>query len=209
MKPPSLSWNRFHQRYAIDAETSKEKWIFQTNKGCGSSPAVTSSGDIAFIGCDNGIMYAVNTEKGTQRWSVGTNNFIRSQAAITKNDQWVYFTGFDGMLRAHSVQDGSKKWVANFQGSLQRIYSAPVISKDEKVIFYASYDKMLYAVHAATGVLKWKTVTGTGVVRSPPPSHTHASEYPRGDVVVRARARAGGRSDAPVQLQAGCHSRPK
>jgi outer membrane protein assembly factor BamB len=145
-------------RYAIDASSAKEKGIFQTNRGCGASPVITSDGKTAFIGCENNFMYAINTDKMTQKWAVRTDYGIRSKAAISADDTKVYFTGYDGLLRAHYVGTGKVVWMANYQGSKQRIYSEPVISRDGKVIYYGSYDKYIYAVHAATGALKWKVL---------------------------------------------------
>ena len=52
--------------YAIDAETGRIKWRFQTTKDLASSPAV-ADGNVYFVGAD-GALNVVDSQTGQTEW---------------------------------------------------------------------------------------------------------------------------------------------
>ena len=67
------SWDRY--LYALDAQTGKIIWRFQTGDdtaiynqvGIASSAAVVNG--VVFFGCRDGRFYAVDAKTGTQKWA--------------------------------------------------------------------------------------------------------------------------------------------
>ena len=67
--------------YAINAQSSREKWKFQTEKPMVSSPVVHK--DSVYIGGTDEYFYCLSADTGKERWKFKTNGPITSMACIT------------------------------------------------------------------------------------------------------------------------------
>ncbi len=154
------------------------KWVFKTDKGVESSPAIGSDGTI-YVGAHDNILYAINSD-GTEKWHFqvgtgpvfsesGTKEFsawkgILSSPAIAQ-DGTIYFTSMSNKLFALNP-DGTEKWNYNIGLSVD-IWSSPAIDKDGTV-YVGSHDNFkgrLYAINP-DGTEKWSFETSSDISSS-------------------------------------------
>jgi len=82
--------------YAIDIETSEEKWEFRTRWEVYSSPAIADG--ILFFGNCSLHLFALDIQTGNEKWRFKTENGIFSSPVIS--DGVIYFGSGDGSLYA-------------------------------------------------------------------------------------------------------------
>lgn len=153
--------------YALDKESGKVKWSFQTAGIVRSSPAI--DGSAVYFGSHDGTLYALNNDNGKLIWkykTIGNKSFpkgeVQSSPAVT--DSFVYFGSRDGHLYAVSKEDGKLKWRADHEGSW--VITSPAVYNN--VVFAGSSDAEFFqAVDARTGKELWRYKTPSNVFSSP------------------------------------------
>jgi eukaryotic-like serine/threonine-protein kinase len=157
-------------------------WRFKTGGRVFSSPVI--SGNMLFVGSDDGYLYALDASIGSLLWRYGTGGRVSSSAAVF-NDR-VYFVSFDGYLYCLDQESGKEIW--KFKSAGERVFSAPGIhgipEKDRPLddpwdmflsspvvalgkVYFGCGVGMFYALDAATGQKIWDYTTG-GVIHSSP-----------------------------------------
>ncbi len=147
------------------------KWVFESDKGMESSPAIGADGTI-YIGSHQNVLYAINPD-GSEKWHFqvgdgpvysqsGTAKYsgtkgILSSPAVAK-DGTIYFTSQSDLLFALNP-DGTEKWRYEIDLSID-IWNSPAIGKDGTV-YVGSHDDFrgkLYAL-SPDGKLLWNYST--------------------------------------------------
>lgn len=152
---------------AVDAETGKRRWSYQTKGFMYAEPTV--EGDSVFVTSQDQSLYCLDKTNGQVRWSFPTKWRIESGVAV--RDGSVYFGSCDGFFYRVDVKTGKAVW--SFEtpkgndGKHFAIYSSPIVSTD--AVCFGSFDGYLYALNTADGSVKWKVrpVEGAEVTSSP------------------------------------------
>lgn len=140
--------------YAIDAETGKERWRFETDGKVRSTPAV--DGGIVYFGSWDGHVFAVAAESGTEFWRFDTGGIVQGSPAV--NPGRVFVGSRSAAVFALDARTGEQKWKhTHADGSW--VESSPVYS--DGVVYIGSSDALsLFALHAETGEAIWTFKTG-------------------------------------------------
>jgi outer membrane protein assembly factor BamB len=163
--------------YALDAQTGKEKWRFQTGGIIHSSPAF-NNGTVYFGSWDT-YFYAVNAETGKEKWKFKTKDqpvyhvLEGIQASPTIGDSTVYFGARDGFFYALNANTGSMRW--NYSADNSWVLTTAAL-KDSTLYFGTSDTYLMIALDAKSGEKKW-TMKASGYLYSSPAIAGHTAFY--------------------------------
>ncbi|GAL67990.1 outer membrane protein assembly factor BamB family protein [Jejuia pallidilutea] len=165
---------------AVDVNTGKEKWRFETNSTVSLAPTVIE--DKVFFGYlgsstehygyeNPGEYFAVNKDTGKPVWT--SKEFARVWVSATYNDGIMFFGNTDGFVFAVNPDNGNILWTYNTakdtpkehipltkpftHGFPSGVYSIPV--KDDKNFYVGSWSGYYFAFDQKTGKMLWRTNT--------------------------------------------------
>lgn len=160
--------------FALDAESGKEKWRFET--GGSISAAITVAEGKVFFGeiSGEGKYYALDKNTGRIIWQ--TKTFKRVWVGASYTDKGLFFGNMEGMMYGVNPKDGSIIWSydtakdtpkENWRHMKRRghgmppgIYSVPVA--DETKVYIGSWSGYYFAFDQQTGQMVWRTQTNEG-----------------------------------------------
>ena len=144
--------NTIGELFALDINSGKRQWVFQTGGKIYSTPAIANG--IVVVGSTDNFIYGVNSKTGKEIWKVKANHAVLGSPNIYKGK--VYIGASDGIFRCIDLKSGKVVWtfdqVKNFVSTL------PTIA-DGKVIF-GSWGNGFYALDVHTGKLIWEWNNG-------------------------------------------------
>jgi eukaryotic-like serine/threonine-protein kinase len=138
--------------YALEANSGKLKWKFQTGDVVHASPAIADG--VLYIGSWDSYFYALDAASGKEKWRFKTgddpsiHNQVGIQSSAAVANGVVYFGCRDSNLYAVDAQTGRQKWVFNNKGSW--VIGSPAVSNG-KVYFATSDSALFYALDAVSG----------------------------------------------------------
>lgn len=132
---------------AIDAETGREAWVFETAGPIMHSAAV--AGGRVFFGSHDRNIYCLEAETGREVWRRKTGAGV--WAAPLLDGGAVYIGSRDGVFYALDSGTGEERWRLDC-GSPLRCPAAC----DEDTVYFGSRDMHAYAVEKGTGRVRWK-----------------------------------------------------
>lgn len=92
--------------YALDTQTGKQKWVFDTGSRVASSP--TGVGETVFVGSDDSNIYALDARTGQEKWRYETDGVVRSSPTVVNGTLFV--GSYDGRVYAlHAGVEGSSE----------------------------------------------------------------------------------------------------
>ena len=133
--------------YALDAETGKLRWRFQTSASIVASPAVLDGS--VYIGNLEGTFYALDLMTGNPKWMFSAGTSIYASPSL--GNGLVIFGTTGGIMFALNVVDGSSAWESNV-GSV--VNSGAVLSSD--LIYVGTLKEYLYAIRITDGSIVMK-----------------------------------------------------
>jgi outer membrane protein assembly factor BamB len=122
--------------FALDANTGKEIWNFESEFGTNTIPVVHNG--LVFIGIYSS-MIAIDIENGKKVWGFDADSYVRSTPVVL--DNVVYFGSADNHLYALNASTGQEIWKYETNGA---VFSSPTISN--KIIYFGSDDNHFYAL---------------------------------------------------------------
>ena len=138
------SWDK--KMYAIDAETRRVRWTFETGDKIKSAPAYARG--TVYFGSYDGKVYAVDARSGELRWEAsGVGNFYANPAVAYGR---VFIGNTDGRVYAFGARSGDLLWARSTDDF---VYSSAAVW--ERTVYAGSYDGHLYALDAGTGDVRW------------------------------------------------------
>lgn len=146
--------------YAVDAESGREKWHFETRGIVRSTPAI--EGGLVFIGSYDNNVYAVDASTGALRWKFDTLQPVVSSPLVTNGT--VYIGSRSSDLFALDAATGKIKWKYFYWSSW--VESSARLHKGILYIGSSDYQQM-FAIDAATGKRIWNTGTDGSSWSSP------------------------------------------
>lgn len=134
--------------YAVDTETGKEKWHFETGGIVRPTPAVADG--LVFFGSYDNHVYAVDAKSGELRWKHNTLQAVVSSPLVA--DGVVYIGSRSSDLFAFDALTGKIKWKFFYWSSWVES-SARML---DRVLYVGSSDyQQLFAIDAVSGRKVW------------------------------------------------------
>ena len=154
--------------YALDKESGKVKWKFESGGIIHSSPAL-AFGNVYFGGWDT-YLHALNAVTGKEVWNfkTGEDTAIYNQTGITSSPiidgNMLYFGCRDSHLYALDAGNGKLVWTRYNDGGW--ISVSPLVAGD-KLIYTSGSDKKLTALNKLNGDSIYRYDVPTGMFSSP------------------------------------------
>jgi len=134
--------------HALDADTGRTKWVYETEMPMGNSPTI--AGEVAYVGCFDKKLHAINARTGQGIWTFEAGAGFHTNPLVI--DGVVYAGCRDGVFYAIDAKIGKERWKYATGGPI--LFSAAC---KDGVVFFASTDAHAYALDAKTGALVWKS----------------------------------------------------
>ncbi|HIH39838.1 TPA: PQQ-binding-like beta-propeller repeat protein [Candidatus Woesearchaeota archaeon] len=155
--------------YALDKNTGKFLWKYQTEKGISHSLPLFA-GSKVFVGDDSGKIYALDSATGSLIWKKQLDaEVIHSSPSFDNN---AIFVGTEGSQKSNSLpsylyalnaSDGSELWkfkIDYLTGKLNLVHSTPAIL--DSVVYFGAENGYFYALSSKDGNLIWKEIIASG-----------------------------------------------
>lgn len=143
-------------------------WRVKTEGQVISSPVV--SGNVLYIGSEDGLLYAINSLTGNIEWTFETNGPINSTPAIFKNK--IMFLSYDGKFYTLNKSNGKLLWSFETGGESRHLIkdyftgefspdfwdfylSSPTVKNG--VVYFGSSDSTVYALDINNGEIVWRS----------------------------------------------------
>ncbi|MBI2546385.1 PQQ-binding-like beta-propeller repeat protein [Candidatus Woesearchaeota archaeon] len=156
--------------YALNENTGKFLWKYQTQKGVSHSLPLFADNKV-FVGDDSGNIYALNADNGNLIWKkyLEYAEVVHSSPAYYNG---VIFVGTEGSQRNNAMpshlyaldaENGKELWrfkVDYIQGKLNLIHATPAIL--DGIVYVGAENGYFYALNAKDGSLIWKNKIASG-----------------------------------------------
>jgi outer membrane protein assembly factor BamB len=147
---------------AMDAETGKDVWRFQTG-AVESSPLLVDG--TLYFGTFDHRLYALDAETKRVLWSFKTGDRVKGGPAYSHG---VVYTGsYDGKVYSLDARNGKLLWSSASQAGLfgaGNFYAGPAVAYGR--VYIGNTDGKVYAFGARSGHLLWSKTTGNYVYSS-------------------------------------------
>jgi outer membrane protein assembly factor BamB len=152
--------------YAVEAETGREKWHFDTGGIVRSTPAVADR--LVFIGSYDHHVYAVDAAGGALRWKFDTLQAVVSSPLVANGT--VYIGSRSSDLLALDAATGKVKWKYFYWSSW--VESSARLHKGTLYVGSSDYQQ-LFAIDAASGRRIWNTAVDGSAWSTPAVTDKH------------------------------------
>jgi outer membrane protein assembly factor BamB len=156
--------------YAINKETGKLKWKNFDADYIGSSPAISPSLNLLFIGCQYGFfnkkggILALNLETGKKIWDYQIPSMVESSPAFCLQKNAVAIGSNGGFVYLFNASDGKLKWKFKTGGPIKASFC---FNLERNLLLFGSYDKSIYALNIDSGKIEGKFSTMDIVYSTP------------------------------------------
>src|SRR4030095_9989382 len=128
---------------AVDLQTGKLKWSYQTPEAIGeSSPAVGAG--MVFVGDLSGVFHAVNAATGKGAWTYKTDGEIKSSPVIVGDRALI--GSYDGALYCFNARDGKTIWKFKTENY---VHCTPSVSNG--IAYIAGCDEIFHGIRISDG----------------------------------------------------------
>jgi outer membrane protein assembly factor BamB len=135
--------------YAINFETGKARWKFETEDTIDAPPAV-GLGRV-FIGSSDCFFYCLDQKTGKELWKYeGADKFVGGGLLVRSPDNkedWIVVNGYDGICRALRTKDGSEAWIYE---TAAQINGTPALVNGKTVVL-GGCDALVHVVDVTNG----------------------------------------------------------
>lgn len=136
--------------YALNADTGKQVWMFDTRSTIGSSPTVVDG--VLYFGSGDGRVWAIDAKTGAPAgpWKGGikTSDEITGAPAIANG--FVYALSLDQVLHGIGTATAKERWQYRLPASV--LNKSPVAYGD---YVYVANGSNIHCLSGRAGVLKW------------------------------------------------------
>ena len=126
--------------YAISIETGEELWVFPTENGVQSSPALAD--ELLYFGSRDKKFYALDERTGEEVWRFETGDWVDADPVVAGTT--VIFGSRDDNVYALDIKTGAEIW--RFSAG-NEIVSSPAVAGE--LVYVGSNDANLYALDIA------------------------------------------------------------
>lgn len=145
--------------YAVDAQSGRILWRFQTHGSMFSAPVVTADGVYTSAETANlmSTLFVLNQTDGSLRWHEQRNGYLSNLAVL---GGIIYAGSTDMTVAALHASDGAQLWSYRTQGYVDSLVVADPANPQGGIVYAGSSDGSLYALQASAGRLVWTYQTG-------------------------------------------------
>ncbi len=138
---------------AVDCQTGKRRWAFQTQGWIYGRPTISEK--FVFVGSQDEHFYGIDKQTGKLVWKFKTGARVEASCAVS--DRHVYFGSCDANLYCVDKSTGKLQW--KFATTKDKkhggpIYAQPIVSG--KTVYLPAMEGQVYALDAQTGKLNWR-----------------------------------------------------
>lgn len=135
--------------YALNAETGKSAWTFDTRSSIGASPTVVDN--TVYFGSGDGRIWAIDTKSGQPQstWKAGVKTSDEIAGAPAVANGFVYALSLDQVLHAIGTATGKERWSIRVPSSV--LNKSPVVFGD---YVYVANGSNLHQIQARSGNVK-------------------------------------------------------
>jgi len=183
--------------YALNIESGKMHWKYQTDGGIVSRPAILN--DSVFIGSEDNRLHVISRRSGSLQWTYYTKGPVRSSPfpahghIFIGSDDWaihaininggrgiwqietnaeVRSTPFVAQDAVYAGNESGEFYCLDFRGGIKWRYKTKraITSSPtvaENLVLFCSLDSHLYALDAKSGYLVWRFKMDRGSISSP------------------------------------------
>ena len=149
--------------YALNADSGKQMWAFDTRSTIGSSPTVQDG--VIYFGSGDGRVWAIDAKTGESSagpWKGGvkTSDEITGAPAIANG--FVYALSLDQVIHAIGSATGKERWSQRLPGSV--LNKSPVAFGD---YVYVADGPNIHCIAGRTGVTKWVQLLNSDIAVTP------------------------------------------
>jgi outer membrane protein assembly factor BamB len=138
--------------YVVDANTGATiRAAVSIGTSIRSSPTISNTLGIVYVGSDNGNLYAFDGNTGTQKWAFKTAGAVDSSPVLTNS--LLYVGSRDHKLHALDPLGGKESW--SFDAGAD-VYSSPAALNG--TVYVGSDNYRLFALDGDKGTKKWEFV---------------------------------------------------
>ncbi|MFC1764297.1 PQQ-binding-like beta-propeller repeat protein, partial [Planctomycetota bacterium] len=181
--PPSLTavdgivycGGKDHFVHALDAETGKEIWRFETGGNLGAAVTVVENRVVFGIYSGKGVYYALDKNTGKLIWQ--TDEYGHVWVGAQYNAGKLFFGNMQGMMYGVDAASGKRLWSYDTSKDTEKenwrnmnkgrrhgwppgIYPVPVA--DATKVYIGSWSGYYFAFDQETGEMVWRTQTNNG-----------------------------------------------
>jgi len=146
--------------HCVDAATGKAVWKHATDNYINGSPALFSTGEIVFGGCDSYI-HVIQLADGKESRQIESDAYIASSVAVMEG--LGYVGNYGNLVVAFDPKSGDVKW--KYRDRNFPYFSSAAVTTDRVVV--GCRDKRLHCLDRATGKAVWTFQTRGEVDSSP------------------------------------------
>lgn len=132
--------------YAVDIDSGKVAWFFETNGMITSKPYCYDG--VVYFGSWDTFVYALNANSGQMKWKYETGWGVETTPVVS--DGLVLFGSLDNNFYALDKDTGNIQWFFTCKSA---IHSSPVVYGE--YVFFGCDDGRFYAVDKKTGDAAW------------------------------------------------------
>jgi len=138
---------------ALDCETGKRKWTFQTGGWTGTAPTIAN--ERVYVVSQDKHLYCLDLATGVVVWKFETPNWIASRVAV--HEEQVFLPHHGGRLYQLAADTGQLIRIMEPPDEADRaglVASFPIIAN--KTAYFASENGQFFAFDIKSGQLRWK-----------------------------------------------------
>lgn len=133
--------------YAVTAASGDERWRYNANRGCASTPTVADG--TVYAGGYDGQLHAINATTGAVQWQFTTGGKIT--AGPTVSEDTVFVGSHDQTLYAIDRSTATERWHYEVGGEIR---SSPTVA--EQTVYVGTTTGQLYAINVDDGTEWWQ-----------------------------------------------------
>ncbi len=148
--------------YALNAQTGKGTWLFDTRTSVGSTPTISDG--IVYFGASDGHVYAIDTRTGAEvpSWKGGFRAQDEIASAPVVANGIVYVLSLDQVLHAIGAATGKERFSVRLSGTVLR--QRPAVFGDYVV---AASGATLHCFMARNLTRRWGQMLNTDIIVAP------------------------------------------
>ncbi len=156
--------------YALDKETGKRAWVFMEADWIGSSPCVSTSLGLVFIGLEFGLfkkrggIAALDAETGKKKWEYFMPGLVHSSPGYSKENNVTICGSNNYSVYGFDAKNGKLLWEFETGGEVKASFA---FDEERGLVVFGSHDSYIYVLKTKTGEVVHKIKTDEAIYSTP------------------------------------------
>ena len=156
--------------YSLHLADGSEAWRYDGADWIGSSPAISESDDLLWIGLEHarpgnqGSVAAFRLSSGEKVWQHWVPEYVHGSPTFSRRHGVIAIGGNDHHLYCLDALSGELQWKFATGGPIKE---APAFDETRGLIYFGSFDGGIRAIDTETGELVWTIQTQNAIYSTP------------------------------------------